>query len=289
MSRFCSDYTLCSSDGGACPAVTVGLIFAAVFLSAGCTGEPAQEESSSGGAVSRLQISDAQAQRIGQRIWQNESGGSYEGLTAWNEGENFPSLGIGHFIWYPAGVEGPFEESFPKLVRYLQARGANVPEWVLQNADCPWPNRAAFMADFDGERLSGLRAFLNATVAEQARFAALRLEGALPKMKGAAGAGQAAEVERRFYVMASQPAGVEVMVDYVNFKGEGTNPSERYNGEGWGLMQVLLEMEPPFSTATFGAAADRVLTRRVENSPPERNEKRWLQGWRNRVWDYENW
>jgi len=34
------------------------------------------------------------------------------------------------------------------------------------------------------------------------------------------------------------------------------------------------------------AAADRVLTRRVLNSPPERNEARWLPGWRVRLKTY---
>ena len=57
--------------------------------------------------------------RIGRKIWQNECGGTVAGLTSWNTGENFASLGIGHFIWYPAGAHGPFEESFPPLVRYV--------------------------------------------------------------------------------------------------------------------------------------------------------------------------
>jgi hypothetical protein len=46
---------------------------------------------------------------IGHRVWQNECNGTREGLTSWNTGENFASLGIGHFIWYPKGVNGPFE------------------------------------------------------------------------------------------------------------------------------------------------------------------------------------
>ena len=29
------------------------------------------------------------------------------------------------------------------------------------------------------------------------------------------------------------------MIDYVNFKGDGLKPTERYKGEGWGLLQVL--------------------------------------------------
>src|SRR3954471_11898455 len=65
------------------------------------------------------ELSGAELDRIGKRIWQNECGGSVDGLTSWNSAENFASLGIGHFIWYPAGVEGPFEESFPKMVAWF--------------------------------------------------------------------------------------------------------------------------------------------------------------------------
>src|ERR1700720_3277507 len=64
-----------------------------------------------------IHLSDLQAERIGRRLWENESGGTIAGLTAWNLGEDFASLGIGHFIWYPAGKRGPFAESFPPLLR----------------------------------------------------------------------------------------------------------------------------------------------------------------------------
>src|SRR4051812_35088903 len=76
-------------------------------------------------------LSDADVERIGKRIWQNECGGSVSGLTSWNSGEEFASLGIGHFIWYPAGETGPFEESFPPLVDWLRRSGAQVPQWLL--------------------------------------------------------------------------------------------------------------------------------------------------------------
>ena len=68
-----------------------------------------------------IQLSDSQAGQIGRRLWQNESGGTIAGLTAWNSGEDFASLGIAHFIWYPANKRGPFEESFPPLLEYLVA------------------------------------------------------------------------------------------------------------------------------------------------------------------------
>src|SRR5215210_6934396 len=82
-------------------------------------------------------LTDTELDSIGRRVWQNECGGTVQGLTSWNAGEDFASLGIGHFIWYPRGRRGPFEESFPKLVAFLKARKAAVPAWL--EGDCPWP------------------------------------------------------------------------------------------------------------------------------------------------------
>jgi hypothetical protein len=76
-------------------------------------------------------LSHGDALKIGKRVWQNECGGTISGLTSWNEGENFASLGIGHFIWYPKGQRGPFEESFPKLVSFVSSRGAKLPGFLL--------------------------------------------------------------------------------------------------------------------------------------------------------------
>ena len=81
-----------------------------------------------------------------------------------------------------------------------------------------------------------------------------------------------------------------MLIDYVNFKGEGTLETERYNGQGWGLLQILegmngTEQGMP-ALEEFAAGAQRVLLRRVGNSPPERGEKRWIPGWRNRIKTY---
>src|SRR5437588_1132341 len=76
-------------------------------------------------AAAAINLSPADTRRIGKRIWQNECNGTIEGLTSWNAGENFASLGIGHFIWYPKGERGPFEESFPKFVRFVAAKRAH--------------------------------------------------------------------------------------------------------------------------------------------------------------------
>ena len=55
-------------------------------------------------------------------------------------------------------------------------------------------------------------------------------------------------------------------------------------------LMVLEEMEGfptgRAATAEFSRAAAEVLTRRVENSPAARGEKRWLAGWLNRCKTY---
>jgi hypothetical protein len=233
-----------------------------------------------------VHLSDSQADKIGRRLWQNECGGTVSGLTSWNSGEDFASLGIGHFIWYPAGQRGPFEESFPPLVVYLKESGVTLPPWLVDAHGCPWPNRNAFLADLHSARLRALRTILANTVPWQARFAANRLEAALPKMLAAVPADEQEKVKQNFYRVAATSGGMYPLVDYVNFKGEGTSPSERYQGQGWGLLQVLETMRDGPALEEFRTAAAQVLTRRVHNAPPERHEERWLPGWLSRVRSY---
>jgi hypothetical protein len=233
-------------------------------------------------------LSGGELDRIGKRIWQNECAGTVNGLTSWNSGENFASLGIGHFIWYPKGVEGPFEESFPKLVAWLGRSGVKLPAWLPGMKDCPWPDRQAFLRDHDGSRQKDLRALLSATVRQQTEFIIARLAEATPKFHAAAGK-LGPRVERNIALLQQTGAGNFAMIDYVNFKGEGLNPKERYKGEGWGLLQVLMGMQAADAACAPGAfavSAKRVLSRRVQNSPGERGERRWLAGWHSRCEAY---
>src|SRR6266436_131670 len=111
-----------------------------------------------------IDISSADAQRIGKRVWQNECGGTTKGLTSWNVGENFASLGIGHFIWYPRKVHGPYEESFPPLVDFLFENRVKLPEWLVNATECPWNTRQEFLAAQDTRQMAELRNVLASTV-----------------------------------------------------------------------------------------------------------------------------
>lgn len=222
---------------------------------------------------------------IGQRVWQNECAGSVQGLVSWNAGEGFPSLGIGHFIWYPAGRREAFDESFPKLMAFAASQGVEVPTFFRGPA--PWPTRAAFAADQSG-LAQHMRKWLASHIDLQVRFLAARSRAALPGILRASRNPQL--VQARYNALAATAQGLYCLVDYVNFKGEGTKAEERYNGYGWGLLQVLEEMRgtPGGSTAAaeFSRAAGAVLTRRVANSPAARGERCWLPGWLNRCRTY---
>jgi len=241
-------------------------------------------------ASATINLSPAETRRIGNKIWQNECGGTVSGLTSWNAGENFASLGIGHFIWYPKGVRGPFDESFPKFVDFASNRGTKLPTVAASKDGCPWNSRAEFNAAAQSEPMKELRAFLARTVDLQAEFLVHRLREARPKMLAEGGAANHAQIQERFERVASSSSGCYALVDYVNFKGEGVLATERYAGQGWGLLQVLEGMKTEATgreaVKSFAESAKAVLRNRVHNSPPARNEARWLPGWLKRVETY---
>lgn len=276
----------------------ISLLLAAsalILANSGCVAvdSSADAPSPSAPAGTGVTLTDSDAAAIGKKIWKNECNGTVEGLTSWNAGEDFPSLGIGHFIWYVKGRPGPFAESFPQLIAYMKQRGVAMPRWVAEANGSPWTSRSQFLAEQNSPQMKELRTFLANTVPVQTGFIVQRLEQALPKMKAATS--NAADKQRlhdNFYKVASTRTGVYALIDYVNFKGEGIKPEERYKGQGWGLRDVLLEMKPTSggqaSANEYSEAAKRVLSRRIANSPSSRGESRWKAGWMTRCESYKH-
>lgn len=237
-----------------------------------------------------------QQQWIADQIFQNECAGRESCLTSWNVGEDFPSLGIGHFIWYRSGQKEAFEESFPDLLAFYVASGVPLPAWIaaLSEWDNPWPDREAFTANQNSERMQVLRQFLLETRQVQAAFIVQRMQNSLALMR--ANSNNPQVLQQRFLAVAHAvpPHGMYALIDYVNFKGEGVSDKEKYQGLGWGLMQVLEQMPTTvFETGSgadilsaFAQSARDILDRRIDNAPPERNEMRWRNGWHNRTKTY---
>ena len=221
---------------------------------------------------------------IAQKIYQNECSSRLDYLVYWNESECFASVGIGHFIWYPQLVNKKFDESFPKLLTFMKHQGVLMPQWLKDAEFCPWDSKEEMQKD---PRSNELREFLQQTISIQAFFMARRINKALPKILNATEDSRHDKITKMFDAVANEEDGYYLLIDYVNFKGEGVKKTERYNGKGWGLLQVLECMrDTTNSKAEFARCAKKVLTRRVENSPKERNEKKWLKGWLKRIDTY---
>ncbi|TRZ49061.1 MAG: hypothetical protein D4S01_09275 [Dehalococcoidia bacterium] len=230
---------------------------------------------------------------IGEKIFANECSSRDNRLMQWNEGEDFLSLGIGHFIWYPKDKRGPFEESWPEFTVFAKTAGADIPSWLRKDPGqpCPWQTKQEFLKNREDKRAVELRGFLETTKPLQAEFIIKRFEDSLSLIASAAvSPEQQRKINRQIERLLATAQGTYAMIDYSNFKGMGMSVTERYNGEGWGLLQVLMEMQDeyiaPDAIREFSESADRVLTRRVNNAPTERNEQRWLNGWRSRLKTY---
>lgn len=247
------------------------------------------------GATEFTSLPKAEQARIADLIFRNECNRKVECLVSWNDGEDFASLGIGHFIWFPKNSNAPFQESFPDLLKFFQSSDVKIPQnlTVILNPKkpCPWQSKAEFLKPENQKNIHALRQFLVETKTEQAGFIMNRLADALPKMLDAVPSiKETIQIEQQFERITDSPSGWYVLADYVNFKGEGIKSTERYQGKGWGLMQVLLNMhgdEVGFpAIQSFIDSATYVLERRVKLSPPARNEQRWLKGWKKRLQTY---
>lgn len=270
----------------------IGLILA-LFLS-GCqqaSSTDASNPQAGNPPPPEIQLATAELNWIGNQIFRNECSARKACLVHWNEGEAFPSLGIGHFIWYPEDREGPFVESFPAMIEYLSVRGAVMPDWLakLNPFDAPWASRDSFLEAADTGSVRELRHFLYATRGDQAGFLVQRARKALGRVIIAVPEPEQEALSRRLEALIRTPGGVYAVIDYVNFKGEGLSVSERYNGQGWGLLQVLQTMDASDgkpALLAFRESAERVLTRRAENADKPIEKERWLPGWLNRLDTY---
>jgi len=230
-------------------------------------------------------INKNDAASIGQKIWINEGAGKEKNLISWDK--NFASLGIGHFIWYPASIKQADEEQFPQFLEFLQQEQVELPNWLQNTPDCPWNSHDDFYKNINSPKMLTLRQLLKDTIPLQVQFIIKRLKQALPEMMAVLPSKEKRTyVRQQFDRVAQTPMGIYALIDYVNFKGKGTSEKERYQGEGWGLLQVLENMSGDSDNAIteFVLAADYVLKRRIKNAP--KDESHWLVGWRNRLKTY---
>lgn len=224
--------------------------------------------------------------QIAQKIWLNECGGTKEGLIGWNAGEEFASLGIGHFIWYPNNSIQVFVQSFPALLDFIEQHGYTLPRWLIyaKHHGCPWSSREQLLKDTQSTHKIQLQTILENTIKLQALFILKRIEQFEKRLKQNSSYAHARKQLKR---LLTTDQALYAVIDYLNFKGEGFEKQEAYQGHSWGLLQILERMKGTTggtpALQEFCTIAKKILKRRTELAPPERNEARWLPGWYNRI------
>ncbi|MDX1352874.1 MAG: hypothetical protein R3254_07670 [Thiomicrorhabdus sp.] len=248
-------------------------------------------------------LSAAEMEWIGEKIYQNECAANPKYLTYWGKGEEFPSFGIGHFIWYNNRAPAVFYETFPEMVRFV-SQYQKPPNWLIKLSPftAPWYSKKEFDQAWSNREMSELRDWLLATKGHQAQFiiqrVLQRVNGALLELQKTA-PHKANDYDNLIRQMLAFKEGRFALIDYVNFKGIGNN-KEQYQGEQWGLFSVLHEMklsglelsrilsesEQKQLISRFVDAAKSRLALRVKLSPASRSEERWLKGWFKRLDGY---
>jgi hypothetical protein len=222
----------------------------------------------------------------------NETSGNPKYLMYWSSNENFASLGIGHFIWYPQGVPQRFDQTFPDMIQYYIDHKVEIPNWLKSavKTGAPWPNKEVFERARNDREFKQLEYLLMNTKALQTQFFFDRVHESIPEIVKFVAPQYREHIKNNYNAVANSRGGWYPLIDYINFKGKGIKATERYNNQGWGLLQVLQTMRPvqagPDALREFSLAADIVLKRRVRNSPPENNEQQWLRGWKVRTDTY---
>ncbi|TXH71472.1 MAG: hypothetical protein E6Q83_01750 [Thiothrix sp.] len=230
---------------------------------------------------------------IGERIFRNETNGDASKLLRWNSKGNFADLGIGHLVWYPANQRGNYTETFPSYLKYVQSQNVPLPRWLANRPSDggPWADKAAFDRAKNDKQMLELATFLEKTVGLQAAFMTDQLRRNMPAMVQTLPPQYRQAALNSFQVMEKTPGGMYPVLDYMVFQGAGTSNTERYNGHGWGLLQVLLNMERvqpgPNALAEFMRSAGDSITHRVAAAPAERHEARMLTDWQTRVRTYK--
>ena len=268
----------------------LGVALSAVLLTS-CvkqtTGEVAYPED-----VTKPKLSQYELNIIAEKIYQNETSGDPKNLMFWSKNETFPSVGIGHFIWYPQGQAKVFDETFPAMIDYYVANKVQIPAWLhsVRKTGAPWRDRATFERSRGDKEFQQLKTLLLNTKALQTQFFFDRLHASIPEIVKYVAPQYRKHIVNNYNALVATKGGLYPLIDYINFKGKGIKATERYNNEGWGLLQVLKTMRPvkagPFALMEFSRAAKATLERRVRNSPPAKNENRWMEGWTARTNGY---
>lgn len=229
---------------------------------------------------------------IASFIESSETNNNKSNLFFKGKNENFLSMGVGHFIWTN---DNKYDETFPKFIDFFKTQnsGINVPKLLLEK-DPPLDKSGNVkkIKDFTEDQKTEITKFLFKTKDIQVLFILKRTEKSLFKIINTEKDEKINKklienINKILQYADKNPEIIAMMIDYVNFKGDGTNENERTNsGKGWGLKQVILGMNFDNDVKNeFIKSAKNVLQNRINE---DKNIKKRENGWMKRVDNYKN-
>lgn len=172
-------------------------------------------------------------------------------------------VSMGGSIWYGEKTQLNYTEDWPTIAQALQDAGVTLPQWAL--GACPWSNQEEVIAaNQEGSPYYNDIQALNTTLSTDPK--ALDVLFRFGKWKRFLTAldpnsdfsdhyiftdatpGDAQLLADRFNAIgavhdaAGHPIGLYALMDYCNWKGEGTSVTEIHNTQHWGLQSVLRNM-----------------------------------------------
>lgn len=246
--------------------------------------------------LNSVELPLSELQWVGDKVYQNECASDPKYLSYWGKGEEFPSFGIGHFIWYVDSKEGPYQQTFPQMVAFV-SRHSSPPKWLneLKPFYSPWKNKTQFDQAWSSSKMMELRQWLLRTKAWQAEFIVQQFTQRFHDAMQPLSVNDSEYYQLLTLRLLQFKQGRFALIDYANFKGIG-NDKEQYQGQQWGLLSVLKTMDISKDQLnsltekqlmnTFKKAAKSRLLLRTQLAPKQRDEQRWLAGWYKRIERY---
>lgn len=233
--------------------------------------------------VQGYKISGANVKQVAELVYKNETGGNPQYLMFWSAKEPFPSLGIGHFIWFPANYNSSFGNTLPLLIDFYKSKNIKVPK-LLQQYNAPWNSKQEFETykQNNPDEVAEIIKFFEKTKHIQVEYMFNRIINSFNNIVQTSS--NKSKVIFQFNRIISQKNGIYLLVDYTNFKGEGATENSIS-----GLRNVLENMKGVKQDATvyydFANSCKDVLINRVYLSN-NYSETKFLQGWAKRCNSY---
>lgn len=250
---------------------------------------------SASAALSLPSLSKTEKWEIGERIFQNETGGDKTKLVYWNPKEAFASMGIGHFVW-PHPKIRYLQNTFALFLEFCTENGVVIPAWLQEDRECPWSSyddfeEAKHLSQFS--KIVDLIGFLDVHRQIQIDFIILNFSKCFEKIIEQVPQSKQEDAIAYCNLLLQTPSGCFALIDYWHCKGDGLSEALQYQKEGWGLKQVIERaVEKEWHTnplEVFVESAKETLANRVKNAPEECQEKEcsFLLGWHKRLDRYQ--